>query len=419
MATDLRLRGFHDIDPETVPLPHGTEVVTRVDRMLGARRIPQGAMGRVVRVDGEKVRVLVVGVGEASYARAELVPRKAGQLRFARHREAAWTALQPCVVLETMVGSRAWGLADDASDTDRRGVFALPFPWTAALVPVPDDLISTDGSYTCWELGKTVRQALRADPNTLEVLFATDVEIRDPIGQWLRDARDAFVSAEIYASFGRYALSQAKKLRQSLRLAEHRALLLDWARAAPALSLDEAAARLADATGIEAPTEADRLLRAKEYVKQLYHSLHDRGLIPAATFEAFIELASAGGHQFELPRELRPKNAYNLLRLIATAISWLRTGVADFRVAEPLRSRLLAIKRGDVALADVLDQAEQMAAELEAARRETCLPARGDVARADALLRRAREELARRWVQREPGPFGVDAPVLSEARWQD
>jgi len=60
-----------------------------------------------------------------------------------------------------------------------------------------------------------------------------------------------------------------------------------------------------------------------------------------------------------------------------------------------------------------------MAAELEAARRETSLPARGDVARADALLRRAREELARRWVQREPGPFGTGAPVLSEARWQD
>ena len=189
-------------------------------------------------------------------------------------------------------------------------------------------------------------------------------------------------------------------------------------RASPALSLDQAAARLADATGIEAPTEADRLLRAKEYVKQLYHSLHDRGLIPAASFEALIELAAAG-HQFELPRELRPKNAYNLLRLIATAIGWLRTGATDFRVAEPLRTRLLAIKRSEVALGDVLDQAEQMAAELEAARRETSLPARGDVARADALLRRAREELARRWVQREPGPFGTDAPVLSEARWQD
>jgi hypothetical protein len=419
MATDLRLRGFSDIDPETVPLPHGTEVITRVDRVLGDRRIPQGAMGRVVRVDGDEVAVSVIGAGEATYARGELTPRKAGQLRFASRREAAWQWLRPCIVLEAVVGSRAWGLADEASDTDRRGLFALPFPWTAGLAPVPDDLISTDGSSTYWEIGKAIRQALRADPNTLELLFAHDAEIRDPIGQWLRDARDLFVSAEIYASFGRYALSQAKKLRQSLRLAEHRGLLLDWLRAEPTMTLDEAAARLADATALQAPTEADRLLRAREYIKQLYSSLHDRGLMPAAHFAAFVEFARGEAGAFELPRELRPKNAYNLLRLMATAITWLRTGAADFRVPEPLRTRLLAIKRGDVALADVLDQAEQMAAELEAARRETRLPARGDLAAADALLQRIREELARRWVQREPGPFGLDAPAPPEARWQE
>ncbi|HKE19887.1 MAG TPA: nucleotidyltransferase domain-containing protein [Kofleriaceae bacterium] len=418
MATDLRLRGLRDI-AETVPLPHGTEVITRVDRVLGDRRIPRGAMGRVVRIVGDEVTVQVIGAGAAAYARSELTPRKAGQLRFARRREVAWQSLRPCLVLEAVVGSRAWGLAGDDSDTDRRGLFALPFPWTAGLAPVPDDLVSADGSSTYWEVGKAIRQALRADPNTLEVLFASEVDIRDPIGAWLRDARELFVSAEIYASFGRYALSQAKKLRQSLRLAEHRDLLLEWLRASPAPSLDQAATRLADATGLQAPSEADRLLRAKEYIKQLYYSLHDRGLVPAANFESFVEFARGAAGGFDLPRELRPKNAYNLVRLIATAITWLRTGAADFRVAEPLRSRLLAIKRGEVSLADVLDQAEHMAAELEAARRETRLPVRGDVTLADALLHRVREELARRWVQREPGPFGLDAPASPEAQWED
>ena len=322
-------------------------------------------------------------------------------------------------MLEAVVGSRAWGLAGDDSDTDRRGIFALPFPWTAGLAPVPDDLVSADGSSTYWEIGKAIRQALRADPNTFEVLFAPEVEILDPIGAWLRDARDLFVSAAIYASFGRYALSQAKKLRQSLRLAEHRGLLLEWLRATPAPSLDQAATRLADATGLQAPSQADRLLRAKEYIKQLYSSLHDRGLMPAANFESFVEFARGAAGDLDLPRELRPKNAYNLVRLIATAITWLRTGAAEFRVAEPLRTRLLAIKRGEVSLADVLDQAEHMAAELEAARRETRLPARGDVTGADALLHRVREELARRWIQREPGPFGLDAPASPEAQWED
>ena len=419
MATDLRLRGLHGIDPEAVPLPHGTEVVTRVDRLTGERRIPQGAVGRVVRIEGDAVTVRVVGVGEAVYARAEVTPRKPGQLRFARQREAAWAALRPCVVIEAVVGSRAWGLADDDSDTDRRGIFVLPFSWTTGLVSAPEDLVSADGSETFWEAGKAVRQALRADPNTLEVFFAPEIEVRDPMGQWLWDARDAFVSAEIYGSFGRYALSQVKRLRQSLRLAEHRSLLLDWLRAAPGLSLDAAAAKLVDATGVEAPTEADRQLRAREYIKQLYHSLHDQALIAEANFEALVALARGGPAAFEMPRELRPKNAYNLLRLIGTAIEWLRTGTVDLRVSEPLRSRLLAIKSGEVRLEAVLDEAEQLAAELEAARQVTALPARADVSRVDQVLRRIREEAARRCIQREPGPFGADAPVLTEAQWEE
>jgi hypothetical protein len=419
MATDLRLHGLGDIDPETVGLPHGTEVVTRVDRMAGERRVPQGAIGRVVQVDGDQVEVAIVGVGRAVYARRELTPHRPGQLRFAVRREAAWNALSPCVVVEALVGSRAWGLASEGSDTDRRGLFVLPFPWTTGLVVPPEDLVSGDGSATFWEVGKGLRQALRADPNTLEVFFARDAEVRDPMGQWLLDARGALVSAEIYRSFGRYALSQLKKLRQSLRLAEHRELVLDWLRAEPALSLDRAADRLVVAARVEAPSEADRHLRAKEYIKQLYRSLCDQGLLPEASFAALAALAAGGAASFEMPRELRPKNAYNLLRLIATAVGWLESGQVELEVREPLRSRLLAIKRGEVPLGEVLDEAEGLAGALEAARQTTRLPLRADVARVDELLRRVRAEAARRWVEGAPGPFGREAPPAPEARWEE
>lgn len=419
MATDLRLRGLGDIDPESVALPHGTEVVTRVDRMAGERRVPQGAVGRVVGVEGDRVEVAIVGVGRAVYARRELVPHRPGQLRFAVRREAAWSALEPCVVVEALVGSRAWGLASEDSDIDRRGVFVLPFSWTTGLVTPPDDLVSGDGSATYWEIGKALRQGLRADPNTLEVFFARDAAVRDPMGEWLLAARDALVSAEIYRSFGRYALSQLKKLRQSLRLAEHRSYLLDWLRETPALSLDAAAARLVAAAGVEAPSEADRHLRGKEYIKQLYRSLCDQGVIAEASFAALAALAGRGETAFEMPRELRPKNAYNLLRLIATAVTWLESGRVELEVAEPLRSRLLAIKGGEVPLGEVLDEADGLAGELEAARQATSLPARADVERVDALLRRVRAEAARRWIEGEPGPFGREAPPAPEARWEE
>ena len=58
--------------------------------------------------------------------------------------------------------------------------------------------------------------------------------------------------------------------------------------------------------------------------------------------------AAERAHDFELPRELRPKNAYNLLRLLATAERWLREGEPVFEMSGALRTRLLAIKAGEV-----------------------------------------------------------------------
>lgn len=420
----IRVRGMEHHDPRSVPLPNGTEVTTRVDRSAVAggaeRRIPAGAVGRVVTERDGAYDVHIVGVGVASYARSELLPRKAEQLRFAVRRAADWEALRPCVVLEATVGSQAWGLAEAHSDTDVRGAFVLPFTWMGGLAELPQDLVSTDGSATYWEIEKMIRQALRADPNTLELLFIDGARPSDAVGEWLLEARDAFVSQLLYGTFGRYAVSQLKRLQQSARLAEHRALVVDWLREDPTLALDALAARLAAATEIDAPSTLDAQDRAKEYVKQLYRSMHDQGLLPCSDREALAAFAaSEQSAAFDLPRELRPKNAYNLLRLIDAAIKWLRNGVPSLRVEGGFRDELLAIKRGEVPLADVLRRAEALIPELEEARHATKLPAKPDVARADALLRRVRQEVARRWFAGVPGPLGRDAPPLPAISSED
>lgn len=416
---DLRLRGLTQLDPLAVPLPNGTEVTTRVDRVLGDRRVPQGAVGRVLAARPEGIDVMLIGIGVVRYQRDELVPRKLGQVRHAERRGAAWEALRPCVVLDAVVGSRAWGLAHEGSDTDRRGVFALPFPWTSGLAPPPVDLVSTDGSESYWEVEKAIRQALRADPNTLELLFVATVRPLDPIGAWILEARDAFVSSAIYGSFGRYALSQLKRLAQAQRLAEHRERVLDWLAAEPSLSLDEVARKLAALSPRAAPTEADRVLMAKEHVKQLYRSLHDQGLLAASDFVSLAAFAREGRRELDLSRDLRPKNAYNLVRLIATAIRWLREGEIDFVARGDLRDQLLAIKRGAVPLDQTLAAAEALTPELEEARLATRLPPHPDVARAEALLRRVREEVARRHLAGAAGPLGRDAPPAPVASWDE
>jgi hypothetical protein len=409
----LRLGGIADLDPTAVPLPAGTEVTTRVDRVVDGEVRPQGATGRVSVIDGDGVEVTFLDGRRARYLRAEVIPRKLGVARYAQRRAAAWDQLAPCIAIDTLVGSRAWGVADAGSDEDRRGVFVLPLSWTTGLVDPPLDLVSLDGSQTYWEIGKAIRQALRADPNTLEMLFA-EPRVVDPLGEPLVAMRTGFLSQEIYGSFGRYALSQLDRLEHNQRLAEHRTIVIGWLRDDPSLELDAAAERLAESARIEAPTRADAVMRARDYIKQLYRSMYDQGLIAA---NDWLSLRAAAKTELELPRDLRPKNAYNLIRLLDLAIRWLVGEEPHVRASDSIRPTLLSIKRGEVPMPDVMALARELTPRLEAARQASPLPTYPDVAAADRVLRAARAEAARRHVERVPGPWGLDAPEPAEARY--
>jgi len=294
-------------------------------------------------------------------------------------------------------------------------VFVLPLSWTTGLVEPPLDLVSLDGSQSYWEIGKAIRQALRADPNTLEMLFA-EPRVVDPIGEPLVAMRRGFLSQEIYGSFGRYALSQLDRLEHNQRLAEHRVIVIGWLRDDPSLELDAAAERLADAARIEAPTRADAVMRARDYIKQLYRSMYDQGLIVA---NDWLSLRAAAKTELELPRDLRPKNAYNLIRLLDLAIRWLSGEEPHVRVSEAIRPTLLSIKGGELPMSDVMALARELTPRLEAARQASPLPRYPDVAAADRVLRAARAEAARRAVERVPGAWGLDAPEPAEARYDD
>lgn len=409
-----RISALESVDPSAVPLPHGTEVTTRVARLFGDRQVPQGMVGRVTRERDGGFDIHIAGVGEVFYLRVEIAPRRLGQLSFAVRRAAAWEALQPCRILEATVGSRAWGLADEGSDHDTRGTFALPFRWTIGLVQTPNDLVTADGSHTFWEAGKTIEQALRADPNTLESLFVPSARPLDEMGQWLLDAREAFVSKLIFGSFGRYALSQLDKLTKSQQLAEHRDVVLGWLSAEPELSLDAVATRLAGVSPRTFEHVNEGVLAAKTYLKQLYRSLADQGLIEANDFASLRAYAVSGGRRPEDARSLRPKNAYNLLRLIVLATGWLKNGSPEFEATGAFRARLLEIKTGRVDLHEVLREAESYSPALEEARSSSRLPEGPDVARAHQVMCRIAEESARRWLTQTNDAWGRHAPKPPE-----
>lgn len=409
--TPTGLAALVAVDPQRVELPHGCEITLRRSIAFADTLLPMGTIGRVTgHPEAGKVQITIVGRGDLVVPREDIVPRTDGQLRHAVDRARAEAALGPCVLARATVGSRAWGLSDANSDHDTRGVLLWPFPWASARGRVPDVVVSADGSHTLWEVGRTIEQALRADPNTLEMLFVPERDTVDPLAELLFDARDAFVSTRIYGSFGRYAVAQSKKLRQSLRLARHRTDVLTWLRGDPNASLDHIAARLAqEAVSTGGPSSKDEVLRAKQYLKQLYRSMSDQGLIAACSFEALADFARADPTGLDLPRELRPKNAYNLLRIVSCAVQWLRTGVPLIAAQGELRDRLLAIKRGEVDLETALEWTDTVAQELDAAREHSVLPEKPDAARADAVLLQLREEAARRWLAQAPGPWGAQA----------
>ena len=116
-----------------------------------------------------------------------------------------------------MIGSRAYGLDDVASDTDRRGIYVPPADLHWSLDGVPEQLENEDASECYWELRKFLALALKANPNILECLYTPLVEMATPLAEELLAMRSAFLSKRVYQTYNAYVASQFRKLGQDIR----------------------------------------------------------------------------------------------------------------------------------------------------------------------------------------------------------
>lgn len=122
--------------------------------------------------------------------------------------------LERCVIFRVVVGSRAYGLDTDASDTDLRGIYLAPLDLHLSLFGAPEQF-EDNAAQTCyWELQKFIVMALKANPNILECLYSPLVEKTTPLAERLLALRESFLSQMIFQTFNGYALSQFKKLEQ-------------------------------------------------------------------------------------------------------------------------------------------------------------------------------------------------------------
>lgn len=199
----------------------GTQIVTKVS-VHGSNHAlvhPRGAVGIVTRTPcgGEQHYLVRFPDGfEASLTMDELEVLKHFKDRF-DPADAQDFELEDHVIYRCIVGSRAYGLDTDASDTDLRGIYLAPAELHWSLYGAPEQFEDNEKQTCYWELQKFLVMALKANPNILECLYSPLVDKITPIGSELLAIRDCFLSQMIFQTFNGYALSQFKKIEQDLR----------------------------------------------------------------------------------------------------------------------------------------------------------------------------------------------------------
>ncbi|WP_377475906.1 MAG: nucleotidyltransferase domain-containing protein [Microcoleus anatoxicus] len=205
-------------------LPAGTQIVTKIEVKNPAsnQSWKQGAVGVIVKSPTDNFHAYLVKLPdgtEISLRRHEFSIRKQFQsegLQSGGDFLAEYN-LYDSVIYRCIVGSRAYGLDNEQSDTDRRGIYLPPAMLHWSLYGIPEQLENKQNDECYWELQKFLIVALKANPNVLECLYTPLVETVSPIAQELLDIREIFLSKLVYQTYNGYVLSQFKKMEQDLR----------------------------------------------------------------------------------------------------------------------------------------------------------------------------------------------------------
>lgn len=203
-------------------LPPGTQVVALAEvRGTDGKPVhPRGAVGVIIQSPADywhSYRVRFLDGFEASFVRDQISVLSMFQREQIMPDALAEYDLYRHVIYRCVVGSRAYGLDDDQSDTDRRGIYLPPADRHWSLYGVPEQLENPATEEVYWEAQKFVVMALKANPNVLECLYTPLVEEATPIARQLLELRGRFLSRMVYQTYNGYVASQFKKLQADLR----------------------------------------------------------------------------------------------------------------------------------------------------------------------------------------------------------
>jgi len=119
------------------------------------------------------------------------------------------------IILEGICGSQAYGLANEDSDADIKGIYVTP---TSEVLGLPqfnpcNTMDHTDPDWVYHEIGWYISLALKANPTVTELLWLEGYRVLTKQGHMLVDNRHLFLSTPaVKNAYTGYCYSQAHKL---------------------------------------------------------------------------------------------------------------------------------------------------------------------------------------------------------------
>lgn len=137
------------------------------------------------------------------------------------------------IVLEGVVGDRAYGLASTESSTDTLGVFVASTLSVAGLSWTPQDEMKNQttpegDTFTYHEVARMLRLLLKGNPTIIELFSLEDYTLSSDVGDFLIQSVPNMISpARVYYSYGDLVSSAIRRFKSKGRIRDaHAAFLL-------------------------------------------------------------------------------------------------------------------------------------------------------------------------------------------------
>lgn len=274
--------------------------------------------------------------------------------------------LQGRTIFITIHGSIAYGLNTPESDLDIKGIAIPPVEYFLGYLQKFEQATWKEPDATIYDIRKFFQLASDCNPNIIEMLWTDEKDhlFVHPLGAYLLERREMFLSRKAKYTFSGYAIAQLKRIKT------HRKWLLNPPLIKPtreSFQLPETSLLSADILGAITATlkkDASRIVEYPAHIMTLYHEerAYHNAMTEWVQYQNWKTTRNPKRAALEAAYGYDAKHASHLVRLMRMCREILTTG--QVIVKRPDRDEILAIKQGAWSYDQLLEWAERQDSEL-------------------------------------------------------